>query len=318
MTVRRFVLPAVRVVLTIAILGYLLRNIDWLIAREALRRFTTEAELEFVLLIAADRLLMFARWMFLIQMTASVGVRELARIFFVSSFVGSFLPAGVGGDAARAIQLTRQTNRPSAAIASVILDRLLGLQAVAVAGCAGVLLAGASVSPTLRDATLVLSITLIVASIAALYAEVLARPLRRHGIKVTSAVFTLAEDLALYRRHPSLVAKVAGLSMAVQAVRIMLAWVIGSSLGLDLPMRSYWVFMPLNILITLLPVSVGGFGVPQGAMVWSLAPFGVSATQAFLLSTIFILAGVVGNIPGAILYIAGSRSSESPQHGRSE
>jgi hypothetical protein len=68
--------------------------------------------------------------------------------------------------------------------------------------------------------------------------------------------------------------------------------------------------MPLNILVTLLPLSVGGFGVPQGAMVWSLGPLQVSATEAFLLSLLFTIAGTIGNLPGALLYLtsAGARA----------
>ena len=95
--------------------------------------------------------------------------------------------------------------------------------------------------------------------------------------------------------------------MVVQAVRITLAWSIGQGLGITLPFGDYWVFMPLNILIILLPLSLGGFGLPQGAMVWTLGPFGVGPTEAFLLSLLFVLAGVVGNIPGALLYAFGSR-----------
>jgi hypothetical protein len=65
--------------------------------------------------------------------------------------------------------------------------------------------------------------------------------------------------------------------------------------------------MPLNILVILLPVSLGGFGLPQGTMVWTLAPLGVDATPAFLLSTLFVSLGIVGNLPGAWLYVMGAR-----------
>jgi hypothetical protein len=72
----------------------------------------------------------------------------------------------------------------------------------------------------------------------------------------------------------------------------------------------------LNILIILIPISLGGFGLPQGAMVWSTEPFGVSATQALLLSTLFVLAGPLSNLPGALLDLAGRRPRLLEDQGR--
>ena len=52
----------------------------------------------------------------------AVGLGPAARIFLVSSFVGSFLPAGVGADAARAYGLSRLTVSGSEAVASVAVE----------------------------------------------------------------------------------------------------------------------------------------------------------------------------------------------------
>ena len=55
-------------------------------------------------LVAVDRAVMILRWVLLLRASgvADHARRSAASIFLVSSFVGSFLPAGVGGDAARA------------------------------------------------------------------------------------------------------------------------------------------------------------------------------------------------------------------------
>ena len=42
-----------------------------------------------------------------------------------------------------------------------------------------------------------------------------------------------------------------------------------------MPFGYYLLFMPLGLLALLLPVSVSGFGVPQGVIVWLLRPQGV-------------------------------------------
>lgn len=302
----------VRVVITVAIFAFILRDLDWRAAGLALSRLSTAALLGYLLLIAADRLLMLARWIILMRLTTPVPATELARIFLVSSFVGSFLPSGVGADAARAISVTRQTREPNAAVASVVIDRLFGLQAVAIAGCLGVLLINYPVPEALQRVTLITSLVMVVVSVGGLYADVIAArlPAVVQQSSAGQAALRLGSALGAYRSRPEILWKVAALSFVVQAVRVMLGWVIGRGLGITLPFAYYWVFMPLNILVTLLPLSVGGFGVPQGAMVWSLGPLQVSATEAFLLSLLFTIAGTIGNLPGALLYLtsAGARA----------
>jgi glycosyltransferase 2 family protein len=299
-----------RVLLTIAIIAYVLRGFDVDAAKSALRRFSAVAIEESLILIAIDRGIMFWRWLILIRAVSPAPPRQLARIFFVSSFLGSFLPAGVGGDAACAFQVGRQTGRVGGAIASVVVDRWIGLLAVGISGCVGVLASLAAVPAQLRSLTIAITMALVAGGLAALYADrIVDRILPEGGVGgwLSNAIRRLSSALAVYRRYPRDLWIVGALSLAVQAARITLAWVIGSGLGIALPFSYYWVFMPLNILIILLPLSLGGFGLPQGTMVWTLGPLGVAPTEAFLLSLLFVLAGVVGNLPGALLYAFGPR-----------
>jgi hypothetical protein len=61
--------------------------------------------------------------------------------------------------------------------------------------------------------------------------------------------------------------------------------------------------MPIAMLVFLLPVSISGFGLPQAAIVWLLRPVGVPDAQSLALSTLLIVLGIVGNLPGALLYV---------------
>ncbi|MFM8535470.1 MAG: lysylphosphatidylglycerol synthase transmembrane domain-containing protein [Acidimicrobiia bacterium] len=264
-------------------------------------------------LVVVDRVLMLRRWLLLIQPTTSLPQLELTRIFFVSSFVGSILPAGVGGDAARAWSVSRQTGHTGAAVASVVVDRWLGLLAVGTAGCVGVLTSMAALPDAARPLILVSTALLMTGGVVGLYADRLIStlfPAAVHRNAVGRAIVRVSDAIGHYRKHGTSLMQVAGLSLLVQANRILLAWVLGLGLGIALPFSYYWVFMPLNILVILLPLSLGGFGLPQGTMIWTLEPLGVSPTQAFLLSTLFVGIGIVGNLPGAWMYVGGRAPSE--------
>jgi uncharacterized membrane protein YbhN (UPF0104 family) len=252
---------------------------------------------------------MLQRWLLLIRPIVAMPSADLTRIFFVSSFLGSFLPAGVGGDAARAWSVSRRTGQSSAAVASVVLDRWLGLLAVGLSGCLGVFWSVAALPRGARPLILLVTVVLAVGGVAGLFADRVVTamvPAARRQSWPGRLVVRLGGAMASYRAHGGALTRVAVLSFTVQAVRIAIAYVLGLGLGIGLPFSYYWVFMPLNILVILLPVSLGGFGLPQGTMVWTLAPLGVDATLAFLLSTLFVCMGIVGNLPGAWLYATGA------------
>ncbi|HMF98330.1 MAG TPA: hypothetical protein VKE96_28715, partial [Vicinamibacterales bacterium] len=65
----------------------------------------------------------------------------------------------------------------------------------------------------------------------------------------------------------------------------------------------------------LLPVTFNGIGTSQAAFVWFFGRAGVAAPAAFALSILFVALGVVGNLPGGLLYALGDR--RSPRRTRS-
>jgi hypothetical protein len=91
----------------------------------------------------------------------------------------------------------------------------------------------------------------------------------------------------------------------VQALRILQAYLLGRSLGIEASIGTYFAVVPLILLIMLLPVTISGLGTGQAAFLWLFAPFGVQPAPAFALSVLFIGLAVVGNLPGGILYALG-------------
>ena len=63
--------------------------------------------------------------------------------------------------------------------------------------------------------------------------------------------------------------------------------------------------MPLILLVMLLPVTFNGIGTSQAAFVWFFGRAGIPAPPAFALSVLFVALGVVGNLPGGLLYAFG-------------
>ena len=91
-------------------------------------------------------------------------------------------------------------------------------------------------------------------------------------------------------------------SVGVQLLRITQAFVVGSALGLTTAFPAYLALVPLALLVLLLPVSVGGMGTGQAAFMLLFSRVGVSGADAFTLGTLLLFLGMLGSLPGGLVY----------------
>lgn len=299
----------VRGVLSAGILWWLSTRIDMGEAARAMVSVRLPNLLLVLALVAIDRAIMIYRWVLLLRSSGvPISTARAADIFLVSSFVGSFLPAGVGADAARAYSLRNKIGQGGEALASVVVDRLLGTLSLGLMGVVGLL---AWTTDASSDWRVLGAIALLVAlSIAAFWGDHAVKAVladRAHDGPIGRALVRLTDAVSRYRGRGRTLAAVFFWSVAIQVIRIVEAYALGLGLGLTVPFSYYLLFMPLGLLMLLLPISVSGFGLPQGVFVWLLRPVGVPDAAAFALSTLIVVTGLTGNIPGLVLWLRKDR-----------
>lgn len=255
----------------------------------------------------AARAVMVVRWAVLLRAGGqSVPNRATARIFLVSSFVGAALPAG-GADVTRACALSRSGVGGRAATASVVIDRMLGVVALLTLGVTS--LALGALEANLPSARLVAGLCLTVAAAVLagmIRADRIARfvlPRLLQQAALGRWLLAAAGEVAGYRSRPRALIGVFGLSLVVQWLRVTEVFLLGAGLGIDAGFGYYLVFMPIGLIVLMLPVSIAGLGLPQGVIIWLLRPAGVSDPQSFALSTLVVVLGVLGTLPGFFLYV---------------
>jgi uncharacterized protein (TIRG00374 family) len=294
----------IRLAITAVILAILAMGIDMTESARAIAAINLRYLALVLGLVAIDRMVMILRWVLLLRASGiAITTRDAARLFLVSSFVGSFLPAGLGADAARAYGLARETTTGSEALASVAVDRILGVFSIVVMSMVGVL-AWAPAREDWRIAVAILALT--IACSALFWASDWLRaaiPDAHHDHSIARRVLRLSDAVGRYRGRGGVLAHVMAWSLFVQLLRITQAYCQGLGLGLTVPYSYYLLFMPLGLLMLLLPISVSGFGVPQGVIVWLLRPVGVPDPQSYALSMLIVMTGLAGNLPGLWLWL---------------
>ena len=337
---------AVRVVIAAALTALLLWQSNpkavWQAAREADWRFIVLA----CVLVAIDRVLMAYRWWTLLAPLDAAGRPEgrhydtaarsrpevghydnstrsadldvgrrpplgtVMRIFFVSTFVGTFLPASVGGDAVRAYGLSKEGVQGVEAVASVLMDRLLGVISILIVAIAGAILARDLIDiralfPALALLTVLcaVALTVVFSPRAAIAAARLLAFLPRGRVTGTRLVTAIQRYANLHLP----MANVLLCSIAVQVLRVLQTYCLGLALGLAVPLGVYFALVPIILLIVLMPITINGIGTAQAGFMWLFGRAGVASAPAFALSVLFLAIAVVGNLPGGLLYLFGGK-----------
>lgn len=274
--------------------------------------------------VIADRAANAHRWLLLLRAIDSgrhVSVGAAMRVFFVSGFLGSFLPGSVGGDAVRTLSLSRLSVPPADALASVFVDRMLGIASVLLMASAGLAL--------VHDLFSTQTIVLLLLPVAGALAVFLLLLFDQRLLPAIAAYLAADRFPSLHRMIDRALAAirqygnrrgtllvVLGLSVGVQVLRTLQAWTLGQALGLDVGLLWYFAFLPVIILVMLLPTSVAGLG--TGALAFQLlfGTVGVSPADAFALAVLFSATALIGALAGGVLFVL-ERGRSSGDVGRS-
>lgn len=295
----------VRVAVSVGLIAFMLSRLDF----EKMTVFLRRADLWLVLLtlvaVFVDRAFMVVRWMKLVEaLDIKVARLRVVKIFFLSTFFGSFLPSGVGGEAVRAVSFSRLTSRGVESVASVVMDRLLGLLSMLLMGLVSLtVFYRVYPHPALLGVVVLLSVGSMV-GLGLLLS-------RRMHLRVASLGQTLGEDswvsraalaMGRYRDRLGTLGVVLLLSLGVQGLRVLQAYFLSEAMDLGTPLIYFFCFIPPILVVTMLPISVGGWGTANVAYVALFSQVGMDPDGAFVLSVLILALGVIGNLPGGLIY----------------
>ena len=271
-------------------------------------------------LVLVDRTLMAMRWIDLLVALAPGSRPPLGavlRVFFVSSFVSNFVPS-VASDMYRAYALSKYDVHLAESTASVLMDRALGVLSVVLVGGLSLLFARNVSVP--RELLLSLGLMFAVCAVAAavVFSETAAGWVRAFAALMPIALLrrvaeTLTDAVRRYADHHREMVRVLAYSIVVQIIRVLQAWCLGVGLGLSLPASAYFAFIPVIVLVMQLPITPNGLGTTQAAFYWLFLPAGAPAPRVFALSVLFLALGIVGTLPGGILYALGGDRRREPR-----
>ena len=234
-------------------------------------------------------------------MGARCGIIKAIDVAFIGAFFGQTLISFVGGDAMRIWRIVRSNISLGLAARGVLLDRAAGFVGMIILIILGLPFSLQIVRhPEMRWGLLVAIIVAVTGFMAFLslwrIPDVLKqwRPLRWLADLSLIAV-------TISRNKKGLFALI-GFSLAIHILNATVLYVIALGLSIDITFRDTMILLPPVLLISMLPISVAGWGVREGAMVVALGFVGVPSHHSLALSICFGLCLLVISLPGGVLW----------------
>lgn len=303
----------IRVLCAIGLTGFVLSFVNFRELVNGIASANPWYLLGVVALLHVDRGLMAYKWNYLLR---AVDVRVqfgiLFRTYCVAPLCGVLLPSTIGADVFRLYSLARAKASSRAVLASIMVERLIGL-----AAC--LLLASISLGigwywieggrTHLGGVGWALLLAMVTAGgvLSVMHSEVRGWIDKLAGrfaggsiVRKLHEVYTLCYE---YRNHLRAVSIVSAWTLVEQTFPILVNGLMVYALGINVSLLQLIVIIPLIVLAIRIPISINGLGVQEGLYVALFGLVGVSAAQAFLLSMLGRVLGLVSALPWGIHFI---------------
>jgi uncharacterized protein (TIRG00374 family) len=266
-------------------------------------------------LVTALRILSAYRWFVLLRSgRPDLSLMSIVRISVISVFAGTFLPGGVGSEAIRIYGAARASSDLALAFSSAVVERAFGLVALLIMVAAGLSLGPTGLPEALR--------TWSIAGLLGVAIGAWLMMARRPRACITSWLAGWPILAPVNERLRKLYARMdlfAGssvltssflLAFLLQFGRVLAALLAARALHLDVAFANLLVIVPVAMLVSILPVSIGGLGLREGTMVSLLGMVGVAPAAGLALSVLLLATGFVSTLPGAV-FLAQKRADPS-------
>src|SRR6202011_231511 len=231
-----------------------------------------------------------------VECGAPLGAMQAMRFNVIGAFFNQTLPSSIGGDAVRLWLGARGGAGWRAATYSIFVDRAIGLIALAIIIVASLPWSYHLISdPHGRSALLFVDLAALAGGIGFLVLGRLPWPwLKRwwatHHLHACSVI---ANRVIFSRKRGP---KVAILSVIVHILAVVIAWCVARSIAAPVLFDQVLQLVPPVMLITMVPISIAGWGVREASMGLAFGYAGLATSEGVNVSLLF----------GAIYFIVGA------------
>lgn len=302
-----FAVPAIKLLLralvTITILVLIVRAINVQQAWRVMANVQTDLLLAAVVMQFASTVISAYRWQLIMRnLLFGQSFTFYWRSYFKGMFFNQGLPTSIGGDAIRVLDIARCGFRKRDALYGVAIDRIAGLAALILLTLVANVF-NTSLLPAQVYRLMLLLTVLGLLGIASLL--VLKRLSWLDRYPQLAFVKAISDHLDLAFAHSRFMLLI--LSLLVPVFAMLGFYATGWALGLRFDLMTYFAIVPPALVLTIIPASIAGWGVREGALVGLFSLIGADKTIVLMMSLLYGITLIIVSIPGLIVFLQGRR-----------
>lgn len=237
------------------------------------------------------------RWHILLRTAAiQIPAWETIKIVFLGAFISNYLPSTIGGDAIRFLSVLRFTTRRTVAFTSVILDRALNVTAMFTI----VPFSLVTFYPIFKQGDLFSTTGSFTLPVVLGSSISTTGWFSRYKRSFTSWLAKVWDAIKIWLRSPLsllLAFIVSWLSIFVVFLAI---WILAQGMGIQVALYQVMGVTAITYILTLLPISVNGYGVREVAITTLYLELGATLEQASTLALLTRALMLLVTLPGAL------------------
>ncbi len=250
------------------------------------------------------------RWQILARAQADeIPLAFLAKSYLVGTFFNNFLPTRFGGDIVRIWDGSRYSKSLIKSSAIVMVERFTGIIVLFLFAVVASLfrLDMARRVPIIWVSLLLGLLGLCV--IATFFLPPTTRlltSLRGPGLleKIKQKIIFLRETILHYRTQKRPFLRATFWALLLQLNVILYYFLIGKALHLHIHIVDFFVFIPIYLIIQIIPITINGLGLREGASIEIFKFYGISPQAAVSFSLIDFAFNLILGLIGGIIYVS--------------
>lgn len=230
-----------------------------------------------------------------------LNLKSASAIVLVGHFFSQLLPTSFGGDAMRGWMLWRRGASASHSVMSVLFDRIVGMSALLLLVLAGLPFLAVrlqTITPLLLAGLIMLGGLVGIVMLSNTHRF----PQRLKRLKHWTHVETVADSMRMLLREPLRLSAALALSLAIHVSALYTTAILSHALGANLSMLEALLIVPTVLVVSSLPVSIGGWGVREAGLAGGFTLLGLPPSVAVAASVLFGVVNIVGGVIGGIVY----------------
>lgn len=234
------------------------------------------------------------------------------KIYYIGTFFNLFLPTNVGGDIVKAHKMSKVSNRSIEAYSSVFMERFLGV--IAIFGLA-IVASTLYFSELPTDIILIIYVVflpLVILSFIMIWKESVVNKFKRlinrlfknfNPFSIREKLIKLYSSINLYTKKKRSLGYALLISFVFHTMLILTNYILALSIGIDVSIHYFFIFIPITAILLFLPISIKGFGVREVLYAYFFTQVGVTTAQAVSLSFLVQLLGIISSLIGGFVYL---------------